>query len=132
MKRTPHETNSSWRTINRRALLIGGAQVGFAGLLALRMRHLQVDQADQFRLLAEENRINMRLIPPSRGDIFDRNGVVLAENEPSYRITLVAEDAGDVDDVLAKLSKQWEQWKQRQQWGHWKQWRQWRQWRQRR
>mgnify|MGYP000367741576 CR=1 FL=1 len=46
MKRTPHETNSSWRTINRRALLIGGAQVGFAGLLALRMRHLQVDQAD--------------------------------------------------------------------------------------
>ncbi len=104
MKRTPHETNSSWRTINRRALLIGGAQVGFAGLLALRMRHLQVDQADQFRLLAEENRINMRLIPPSRGDIFDRNGVVLAENEPSYRITLVPEDAGDVDDVLAKLS----------------------------
>lgn len=105
MKRSPSENNISWQKINRRALLIGGAQVGFAGLLALRMRHLQVEQADQFRLLAEENRINVRLIPPSRGTIFDRNGTVLAENEPSYRITLVAEDAGDIDEVLANLSR---------------------------
>ena len=50
------------------------------------MRYLQVDQADQFRLLAEENRINIRLIPPARGRIFDRNGAVVAENVPSYRI----------------------------------------------
>lgn len=105
MKRSSSENSLSARKINRRALMIGGAQVGFAGLLALRMRHLQVDQADQFRLLAEENRINMRLIPPSRGNIFDRNGVVLAENEPSYRITLVPEDAGDIEEILANLSK---------------------------
>jgi penicillin-binding protein 2 len=68
------------------------------------MQHLQVDQADEFRLLAEENRINIRLIPPTRGQIFDRNGVILAGNEPSYRITMVKEDAGDVDDVIARLS----------------------------
>jgi penicillin-binding protein 2 len=85
-------------------MILGGLQVGFAGLLALRMRHLQVDQADEFRLLAEENRINLRLLPPSRGQIFDRNGRVVAANEPSYRITLVQEDAGDVDAVIARLS----------------------------
>ena len=45
-------------------------------------------------LLAEENRINIRLIPPARGEIFDRNGVRLAENIPSYRIVMVREDAG--------------------------------------
>jgi penicillin-binding protein 2 len=91
------------RTFSRRALLLGGAQVLFAGGLAMRMRYLQVDQADQFRLLAEENRINIRLIPPARGEIFDRNGIVLAQNTPSYRISIVREDAGDVDAVIAKL-----------------------------
>ena len=51
------------------------------------MQHMQVDQADEFRLLAEENRINIRLIPPARGQIFDRKGRVLADNEQTYRIT---------------------------------------------
>ena len=104
MRRTPKDTAASFRKISRRGMILGGLQVGFAGLLALRMRHLQVDQADEFRLLAEENRINLRLLPPSRGQIFDRNGRVIAANEPSYRITLVREDAGDVDAVIARLS----------------------------
>jgi len=73
------------------------------GLLGLRMRQLQIKEADQFRLLAEENRINVRLIPPERGEIYDLNGYVLAENEPTYRITIVQEDAGDVDKVLEKI-----------------------------
>ena len=104
MKRSPADTAISWRKLTRRGLLIGGLQVGFAGVLAWRMKNLQVDQADQFRLLADENRINVRLIPPARGEIYDRNGVVLAKNEPSYRITILPEDAGDIDMVLRKLS----------------------------
>ena len=104
MKRSPADTAISWRKLTRRGLLIGGLQVGFAGVLAWRMKNLQVDQADQYRLLADENRINVRLIPPARGEIYDRNGVVLAKNEPSYRITILPEDAGDIDMVLRKLS----------------------------
>ncbi len=104
MRRSPKDTADSFRKISRRGLILGAAQLGFAGVLALRMRHVQVDQADAFRLLAEENRINIRLIPPARGRVFDRNGKVLAENEPSYRITIVREDAGDVADVISRLS----------------------------
>ncbi len=104
MRRTPRDSAESVRKISRRGLILGGAQLGFAGILGLRMRFMQVDQADEFRLLAEENRINIRLIPPSRGQIFDRNGVVIAENAPSYRITMVREDAGNVEDVIARLS----------------------------
>jgi penicillin-binding protein 2 len=103
MKRSTKDIEATHRTFSRRALLLGGAQMLFAGGLAMRMRYLQVDQADQFRLLAEENRINIRLIPPARGEIFDRNGIVLAQNTPSYRISIVREDAGDVDAVIAKL-----------------------------
>ncbi|MHA6344970.1 penicillin-binding protein 2 [Roseivivax sp. CAU 1761] len=104
MRRTPRDNADSARRITRRALVLGGAQAGFAGLLAWRMHDMQVEQADEFRLLAEENRINMRLIPPARGQIFDRNGLVIAANEPAYRITIVREDAGDVDDVIRRLS----------------------------
>ncbi|WP_417720281.1 penicillin-binding protein 2 [Salipiger sp.] len=104
MRRTPRDTAESSRKISRRGLLLGGTQLAFAATLGMRMRYMQVDQADEFRLLAEENRINMRLIPPSRGRIFDRNGTIIAENEPTYRITVVREDAGDVEDVIARLS----------------------------
>ncbi|MFU1477610.1 penicillin-binding protein 2 [Roseovarius sp. C7] len=105
MKRPSRDTAESNRLLNRRALLLGAAQAGFLGILGLRMRYLQVDQADQFRLLADENRIKIRLIPPARGQIDDRNGQVIAENVPSYRIMLDAEEAGDVDEVIARLSQ---------------------------
>src|SRR6056297_257475 len=105
MKRLPRDNAESLRRITRRAMILGGAQAAFIGVLGLRMRFMQVDQADQFRLLAEENRIKIRLIPPARGRIFDRNGAVVAENVPSYRITMVREEAGDVDAVIARLAK---------------------------
>ncbi|WP_135504385.1 penicillin-binding protein 2 [Roseovarius aestuariivivens] len=105
MRRPTKDSAESQRKITRRGLVLGGAMAGFMGLLALRMRHLQVDQADQFRLLADENRINIRLIPPARGRIFDREGRIVAENIPSYRINIVREEAGDVDEVIERLSR---------------------------
>ena len=89
--------------MTRRALLLTGLQAGVMGALALRMKHMQVEQSDAFRLLAEENRINLRLIPPARGLIFDRNGVPIAENAQNYRIVVVQEDAGDVEAVVERL-----------------------------
>ena len=89
----------------RRGLLIGGLQLGFCGLLAWRMHHLQIENAESFRLVADENRINLRLVPNQRGEIYDRNGVKLAGNEASYSVTMVAEDAGDIDVIFERLSK---------------------------
>ncbi|MGH1577810.1 penicillin-binding protein 2 [Planktotalea sp.] len=104
MRRSATETTESATKITRRGLIVAAVQVGFVGVLGARMRYMQVDQADEFRLLADENRINIRLIPPARGQLFDRNGKVIAENEPSYRITMVREDAGDVNTVIGRLS----------------------------
>src|SRR6056297_768114 len=105
MRRPPKDNAESQRRITRRGLIVGGAMAGFVGLLALRMRFMQVEQPDQFRLLADENRINIRLIPPARGRIFDRDGAIVAENVPSYRITMVREEAGDVDEVISRLAR---------------------------
>ncbi len=90
--------------LTRRGLILFGGQAAFAGVLGLRLRYLQVNQADQFRLLAEENRINIQLLPPARGLIFDRNGVPIAENSQNYRVVIVREQAGDVKAVLDALS----------------------------
>ncbi len=104
MRRTARETEDVARTLTRRTLMLGGAMGAMVAVLGVRMRYLQVDQADEFKLLAEENRINIRLIPPERGLIQDRNGKVIAGNEQNYRVVITREAAGDVDLVLRRLA----------------------------
>lgn len=105
MKRGPKEVEECAHRFSRRALLLGAAQLGIITALGARMASMQVDQADEFRMLAEENRINIGLIPPARGLIYDINGVVLADNEQHYTITITREGAGDVDEILARLNR---------------------------
>jgi len=105
MRRNPRELEKTHSVLTRRAMFLGGAQLAFVGALGLRMRQLQLEEADQFRLLAEENRINVRLIAPARGELFDREGRVIAHNTPSYRIVIVPEDAGDVTEVITRLGQ---------------------------
>jgi len=92
------------RRVTRRGLMFLGLQLGVVGTLGWRMRQLQVEQSEQFRLLAEENRINYRLIAPERGLVFDRNGVALAKNQKNYRVVMVREQADDAEMVLARLA----------------------------
>lgn len=105
MKRPAKDTEDSVRSITRRAALMGGVQLVFAGVLVLRMRSLQLGQAEEFRLLAEENRINIRLLPPARGVITDRNGALIASNVQNYRVVLVREDAGEPRVALERLAQ---------------------------
>jgi len=79
--------------------------MGFVGLLALRIRHMQVEQADEYRLLADENRINIRLVQPVRGLVFDRNGVPLVRNEQNYGVVLVPADVEDLETVLSRIAR---------------------------
>ncbi len=104
MRRSPKETDEAASITHRRGLLLGGAMTAMFAVLGARMRYLSVEQADQFKLLAEENRISIRLIPPARGLIQDRNGKLIAGNEQNYRVVITREDAGDVQAVLAKLA----------------------------
>lgn len=105
MKRTDRDKELSRRVITRRALGLGALQLAVTGTLLWRLRDMQLEQADAFRLLAEENRINLRLLPPTRGLIHDRNGVLLAGNEQNYRVVMTRDDAGDIDLVLARLQQ---------------------------
>ncbi|HRY26580.1 MAG TPA: penicillin-binding protein 2, partial [Geminicoccaceae bacterium] len=100
-----HHAADRTRTFTRRALVVGAAQVGLFGLLAGRLWQLQVDDASRYALLAEENRVNQRLIVPPRGRIFDREGRVLARNVPSYRLRIVRENTPDLAKTLLDLAR---------------------------
>ncbi|MFN2309580.1 MAG: penicillin-binding protein 2 [Gammaproteobacteria bacterium] len=83
------------------ALLISGLLMV---ALVARLAWLQVTAHEHFRTLSENNRIKLQPIPPNRGLIYDRNGVLLAQNLPSYRLELIPEDIQDLDATVAALA----------------------------
>lgn len=87
----------------RRALT--GFGIILLGLLALvgRYAFLQVLHHDEFATRSEANRVKPRAIPPARGLIYDRNGVLLADNVPAFRLEVVPEQVPDMKAMLAQI-----------------------------
>jgi len=87
------EVNERQGVFHRRAFLLGG--FAGVGLLALggRLAHLQLVETQRYEKLSASNQFNFKLMPPPRGIITDRNGVVLASNRPNFRL-MVARDKG--------------------------------------
>jgi penicillin-binding protein 2 len=85
------------------------AALAMAGLLALivgaRLVYLQILQYEHFATRSDENRLKILPIPPTRGLIYDRNGVLLARNRPSYRLEITPEQVEDLDQTLERLGR---------------------------
>src|SRR5262245_39426645 len=99
------EEKAKSSSFGRRAAFLAGGKLLLLSALAGRMYQLQVLQADQFSVMAEENSISLRTLEPPRGRILDRYGHPLAENEQNYRVQLVREDSGDIEAILAKINE---------------------------
>ncbi|MDY0250764.1 MAG: penicillin-binding protein 2 [Pseudomonas sp.] len=96
-----HEVDA--RLIRGRLLFGGLVIITLTMLLMSRMYYLQVVQFEQHSTLAENNRIHIQSLPPTRGTIYDRNGVVIADNRASFSLTLTRERAGDWETVLDSI-----------------------------
>jgi penicillin-binding protein 2 len=99
MRREAHRQ----KLFTRRAAILAGAHATLLAALAGRMYELQVVEADRYAVLADENRISLRLLTPLRGRILDRFGVALADSRQNYQLVIVAEQAGDVAATLDAL-----------------------------
>lgn len=99
-----YKDSTRFKSFSRRVAFLGGGKVLLLSLLAGRMYQLQVIESDKYKTLADENRINLRLLPPPRGTIVDRYGRALAVNQENYRVTLVAEQVNDINTMLDTLS----------------------------
>jgi len=105
MRGVKREEEQRRAVFTRRALLLGGMQLGAFGFLGYRLHKLQVEQGARFATLAEENRLSARLLSPPRGRILDRNGQVVAGNRLNWRVLLVAEQTQDIAASLETFSR---------------------------
>lgn len=85
----------------RRAFILGSAQGFLLTSLIGRLYYLQVASSDHYRTLSDKNRIHSRLIAPSRGQILDRCGKILATHHNAYRAVIVRDQAEDLSAVLS-------------------------------
>lgn len=91
------------RIFYRRAALLAGGQLVLFGTLVSRMYQLQIMEAEKYAVRADGNRISLRLLPPSRGRILDRNGQVMADNEGNYRLLITPEKTESLEQTLNLL-----------------------------
>lgn len=94
-----------YKSFSRRVALLAGGKLLLTGLLVSRMYQLQIVESGKYKTLAEDNRINLQLLPPLRGRILDRYGNPVAVNREDYKLILVAEQVTDVEATLAALSR---------------------------
>ena len=93
-----HESEK--RLVNKRLIACAALVLAISCALIGRLYFLQVTEFDYNSTVSENNRVHVLPIPPERGFIYDRNGVLLADNQPSFNMTITRERAGDTAKVL--------------------------------
>ena len=89
----------------RRAILVAVLCTLALAILALRMGYLQLVYHQHYSTLSNQNRISLQPVAPTRGLIYDRNGVVLAQNIPTFSLELTLERIPNLQTTLDELSE---------------------------
>lgn len=89
---------------NRRLIVAAIFVLTLFAALVFKLVNLQVVQYDYFSARSDGNRLHSQYVPPARGLIFDREGALLADNQPIFNLSLVREQVGDLNQTLAYLS----------------------------
>ena len=92
------------KLFNHRLVVAGVFIVVLFVALILKLVNLQIYQHEYFTARSDGNRLHSQYVPPARGLIFDRNGKLLAENQPIFNLTAVPEQIGNFDETLEILS----------------------------
>ncbi|MBT0341458.1 penicillin-binding protein 2 [Vibrio campbellii] len=91
------------RLFSSRAIVAFLGIVILMGLLVANMYNIQVNQFQDYKTRSNDNRIKVVPIAPNRGLIYDRNGVLLAENRPVFNLELTPEKIKDIDSTIEAL-----------------------------
>ena len=89
----------------RRALVSFIGIAILVGLLLFNLFHIQVEQHQDYQTRSNDNRIKIVPVTPNRGLIYDRNGVILAENRPIYSLEITLEKVSELDQTFADLKQ---------------------------
>lgn len=102
---TLRDPGQEYNLVRRRVLLASAVMVVLGLMLAARIFYLQVILHDHFTTLSQQNRVKIAPIAPIRGLIFSRDGVLLADNRPSFSLELTPERIDNLDNTLAALGR---------------------------
>lgn len=87
-----------------RTVVAGILMAVVTGVLVARLAYLQILEHEYYSLRSNDNRTRVQVVPPVRGLIHDRNGVVLADNLPAYRLEIVPEQVENLDAAIDRLA----------------------------
>src|SRR5262245_57617799 len=90
--------------LHRRLAVLRIGLLLVVALLALRLWHMEIREGPYYRDLSENNRTRSVLLEPARGLIFDRYGVLLANNVPSFSLYVTLEDVKDREGLIRQLT----------------------------
>ncbi|WP_299663993.1 penicillin-binding protein 2 [uncultured Psychromonas sp.] len=89
----------------RRTLVVFLAILLAVGILISNLYYLQINSFDTYKTRSNANRISVQTVPPNRGLIYDRNGVILAENRPVYSLQVIANKTNNLTKDIERLTK---------------------------
>ncbi|MEA3273964.1 MAG: penicillin-binding protein 2 [Pseudomonadota bacterium] len=93
------------RLFVRRSVIAGVLVVAAMLLLVSRLAQLQITSHQHFSTLSQDNRVKIEPLPPTRGLIYDANGILLAENYPSYSLEITLEKVEELETTIAELRR---------------------------
>jgi len=93
------------RLIRRRLVLAAVFSIVLLSIVLGRLYVLQIVEHEHFSTLSDSNRIRIKALPPTRGLIYDRHGIVMADNLPAYRLEIVREQVSDLESTLQQLKQ---------------------------
>ncbi|MBY0247257.1 MAG: penicillin-binding protein 2 [Nitrospiraceae bacterium] len=99
-----HAAETEFGDFYRRLLILRVGLFLVVALLGLRLWHLQIREGPYYRDLSENNRTRQVLLEPARGLIYDRHGVLLANNVPSFSLYVTLEDVKDREVLVEQLA----------------------------
>jgi len=102
-RRSKNKDINEERLFTRRAFILGGLQGGLVAVLGGRLAWLQLVEGRRYKTLSDKNRINVKMLMPSRGVIKDRRGELMAYNEQNFRALVIPEQTDDLHKSLIRL-----------------------------
>jgi len=102
---TLKDPGQEYNLVRRRVLFAAAVMILLGLALVARIVYLQVLRHEHFTTLSRHNRVKIAPISPMRGLIFSRDGVLLADNRPSFSLELTPERIRNLDGTLAALGR---------------------------
>ena len=90
---------------NRRTFILFLLKLSLFSAVGWRLYNIQILDSSKYKTMSKKNQIDLEIIFPVRGKIFDRNRVLIAKNEKVYDVYLIPENTKSINNTLNALSQ---------------------------